>query len=91
MNGWNYIKNKLPDNQEEGTLFEIHLLQVDSRKLAKHYYRIIKDSSDNKILREIGTYVEMPLISNWIEEFGINDCLKDRWRYITENKMMAFL
>lgn len=90
---WHYIKYKIPDNEEIGTLFEIELLQIHSQLLKKIYYKVIAERGNpkGKYLYDLNGGSEMPLISNWLASYSHGACLQDKWRYVTDNELMAFL
>lgn len=86
---WIYIEDKIPDNEDVGTLFEI-IFYTDKGVLVKDRYKVV-EFNNSRILESLEMDVEMPLISNWLEEYNIAICLEDKWRYITDNELMAYL
>lgn len=89
MSEWNFLRDKKPDNEIEGVLFEV---SGGAFPKIQRIYRVIK-SSNTKCLELI---TEDPtarcitkhpkLMSKWTSYNSAT-----QWRYISDNEMMAFL
>lgn len=81
---WNYIKDKIPDQEKDGQLFEVSLI-TDTGNLAVGIYKV----EEGRLMCLEGGFI--PLISKWFTVFTLEKSLEDKWRYISKNEYMAYL
>lgn len=88
---WKKVSEEIPDNESIGTFFEIEWYNSESSIKTRGGYYVVTTTTCGKKLIDIEDGEKFPLISNWIYHYNRATCLRDKWRYITKNEMMAFL